>query len=537
MENFVKSLKLNHKLRYQNLDFVHTEQNFVRDEPLLESFTEIQVCQSDPEGENTWNFVSLNSDKNENNNPEIIKILIPIFKVQCAKPQDELLETTKELFISMVVWIGGYLIIEKYPKDLLELSKLQMCINWAISNVRKKQDISFEDFNITLNIKNSKDDVINNMKELSDYIEQLYNFKYISVIAYEKVISLSGHDKDHKILIPKISKHKIIGMDKWLQGNILLNIPRWIKNYKLNHGLVISYNGVTISEKPAIGISISSIKKVQKTKKEYFGEVESSSSTDIQYRYRIVNEQLEFTLSNKFELTAKFEEAVEDALNSESAYDELTKIFSKYGHVICQKFTIGKIINILSNKDGLTNEDNSKEPIERSTHVNVSDAWSKYVFEHPDLWCVVDRYGMIPITKFLKKEMQQKIKSIEEENRRIIDCSITIFKPKKERNIMLNLKFAETECDMAQYVAETVIKNKPDNGVRINGRRRSIFERFLNITHPNKEYYLENNAFECIIKDEQNEAKHVENYLEPVLLEIILDDKLNSTFLAFLSMS
>ncbi|CAG8768346.1 22365_t:CDS:1, partial [Gigaspora rosea] len=109
MDNFVESLKLNYLLRYKDLDFEHSKQNFMRDNPILESFTEIRICQPDPEEDNAWNFVSTNSGTNDYNNSDTIKILIPVFKIQCAKPQIESFEINEELFISMILLVGGYL--------------------------------------------------------------------------------------------------------------------------------------------------------------------------------------------------------------------------------------------------------------------------------------------------------------------------------------------------------------------------------------------------------------------------------------------
>ncbi|CAG8824928.1 27023_t:CDS:2, partial [Gigaspora margarita] len=192
MDNFVESLKLNYLLCYKDLDFEHSKQNFMRDNPILER----------------------------------------------------------------------YLVIKKYPKDLLKLNKLQVCINWTINNARIEQDISFKDFDITLNIKNSNSSIINNMKELTSYIEQLYHFEDLSVIVYEKVISVSNQDKENTtLLIPKIFKHKVIRIFWQNQYSLLL----------------------------------------------------------------FVNEQIEITLSDNFKQTVKFENAVDKALKSESLYEKLSK--------------------------------------------------------------------------------------------------------------------------------------------------------------------------------------------------------------------
>ncbi|RIB02972.1 hypothetical protein C2G38_2124085 [Gigaspora rosea] len=390
MDNFVESLKLNYLLRYKDLDFEHSKQNFMRDNPILESFTEIRICQPDPEEDNAWNFVSTNSGTNDYNNSDTIKILIPVFKIQCAKPQIESFEINEELFISMILLVG--------------------------------------DFDITLNIENSNGGIINNIKELTGYIEQLYHFEGLSVIAYEKVIPASNQGKENTtLLIPNIFKHKVIRMDDWLQNNIYLKIPYWIEKYKLNHGLIIYSDRIIISEKSAIEFSaMPSIKKIQKTKKEYFGKI------DIHYRYRIVNEQIEITLY------------LIKALKSESPYEKLSRVFSKYGYLICRKFTMGKIIDILSSEDSLMNEDASRSLIKRNTtYVNDSDAWSKDFFKHPNSWDIVDRYEMIPITTLLEKEMQEQIKSVEA-NKHIIDCEIPIFRLKKRSYMMPYLKFANT---------------------------------------------------------------------------------------------
>ncbi|CAG8507333.1 12989_t:CDS:2 [Racocetra fulgida] len=558
MDKFVESLNLNYMCRYENLDF-KPEIKFKRNNnPVLESFTEIKVYTPDKKADNAWKSVSSSVNVSESVSSSVndsesdylnkTKILIPLFKIKFNDENDELFKGHENLFVPMIAWIGGFLVIKKYPEDHFEQHVLQACINYAINNTQAEQEISFQDLGIPLNIEGLNcDEHIDEMNKLHKYIEELYDFKYASVIAYEKVISPSDKGIKHDLLVPGISNHKVYSMDEWLQDNVFLKIPK----YKLGHGLVISSDGVVISKKPAKKISISSIRRIRKTKKECFIEISNDQSPNTShYRYRIVNEQIEFTLSNK-EPTEMFEKAIDRALKSkaEYRYEKLTDVFLEYGHVICQKFTMGKVIDALSNKNklptegkknnlpneekknnlpneekknnlpneekknnlpneekknnlpneekknNLPNEDGSAISEEKNTYVN--DSWSTDLSKK-DLksWHVVDKYEMIPITNLLNEATQQEIENIienksEEEDK---NCEITRFKHEKIQNEKSYFKFAGT--------AETIDEKKPD---------KKLKNHIINFVNRIKkgEYYLDN-TFECVIKEEPEEDNHSE---------------------------
>ncbi|CAG8483721.1 25561_t:CDS:2 [Dentiscutata erythropus] len=418
MEEFEENLKLNYPLCYRDRDFEHLEPKFTRGELELEKFTDIRVYQPDAKANNNaWSSIS---DTNTFDDPETTKILIPIFKVKCANPPDESTKDNKELFIAMKVWVGGFLTIEKYPEDL-EFDKLKACINFAIDAVQKGQDILFENSKIIPIIKDSEGKTIGDMKKLYAYIETLYNYDRVFIIAYEEVKRVSDKEKIDKLLVPKISNHKEIKINEWLQNNLFIKVSNWIEKYQLNHGLVISSGKISISHKPSIKIStIPSIKVIQKTKKEKynFSNADKQSPNSICYQYKIINEQIEITLSDEFRPTESLKQAVKHAINCESsnvAAKKLANVFTKYGHIFCKKITMGKIIDVLSDKNV---PKRSMMPVEE----NGIDAWSKYLFKNPDLWCVVDRHEMVPVFKIFEEE-QEKIRSMMK-----ID-EISIFKP------------------------------------------------------------------------------------------------------------
>ncbi|CAG8525638.1 33612_t:CDS:2, partial [Gigaspora margarita] len=310
--------------------------------------------------------------------------------------------------------VGGALVIKNVPKYSDDsFNQLKARIAWAINEFRwghknlfkKAGELLWDHKNSSkeeriTSIENLTGNQLNDMKSLSNYIRQLYEFETSSVIAYEKVVpsyvrfdakkrlgigvSKTCPDYFDKRLVPDISIcHTEICMKDWLgSNNIYLQIPKWVKQYQLDHGLVINSTVLIPSVKPAIELILepSIFKFIDSPKmlnishvatqkdlfyKTNYVDVFSNSQNlldDIPFvdsgidtspvnviQCDIIYQQIQLTfIKEKIRLSNQLETAVIETLKKDNPYLKLEEIFKEYGQVFCLSFVMGERLNKLS---------------------------------------------------------------------------------------------------------------------------------------------------------------------------------------------
>ncbi|CAG8774179.1 12249_t:CDS:2, partial [Racocetra persica] len=177
-------------------------------------------------------------DKKSKISDHDVLLLIPILEVTYhGKPVTSFQSFLKGEFLFEKVLVGGALVIKNvsvHPDD--SLNQLKARITWVINEFRWGHENLFKDSKIDSRLLSIEDFVgnrLNDMKILSNYIQQLYEFEICSVIAYEKVkpsyacldamkwqeigTAESCPEYFDKRLVPGISAYHIeISMKDWL---------------------------------------------------------------------------------------------------------------------------------------------------------------------------------------------------------------------------------------------------------------------------------------------------------------------------------
>ncbi|CAG8807591.1 11660_t:CDS:2, partial [Gigaspora rosea] len=327
--------------------------------------------------------------------------------------------------------------------------------------------------------------LLKNTEMLDTYIQQLYEFKKATVITYEEVIPTyivldaeNQQKRFNKRLVPGISTyHEECNMNVWI------GIQQLIRERKLVHGLIIKSNEFIPSLYPAVELKFEpSIKLLNtatklnishlSTQKELFyitsridifnnkfnlldkmPFVTVNNNSQINSLHcGIIYEKIEMDIKDVIKPSQQLEVEVKEALEKNNPYNELERIFAKYGHVFCIKFSIGgrltklnefpltesEIKNVSNNKfedfeshqetlnawinllDQFKMDKNMYIIEESLSHVrndyntvvvsndNIDD-WAKSVSKNLDTWQVVNRQQFIPLYKLFNNSLQKEI--------------------------------------------------------------------------------------------------------------------------------
>ncbi|CAG8642656.1 21367_t:CDS:2 [Dentiscutata erythropus] len=461
-ESFVKLLKLNHCFYYKNRNFVPSDRIVDGGKLTLEKYTgDLLVYQRIPNdvvsSKTTWELFekafsalidkSQNTrETNSNFSENDVKLLIPILEITYVTTSVQ--STSVGEFLFEKVLVGGALVIKnisEYSDD--SLNQLKARIAWTINEFRwghknlfrEAGELHWDHKNSSkeekiVSIEDLSGNQLNDMKSLGKYIQQLYEFETSSVIAYEKVVpsyarfdakkqqeidlSKSCPDYFDKRLVPDISiYHTEIFMKDWLgKDNIYIQIPKWVKQYQLNHGLVINPTVLIPSVKPAIElISEPSIKFIDSPKmlnisyvatqkdlfhKTNYADIFSNSQSLLDsipfvnfpidtspvnvIQCDIIYQQIQLTIiENEIKISNQLETAVTEALKTDNPYQEFEEIFKEYGQVFCLSFVMGERLSKLSGFSYIEQENLAKiisnEFKEITNCQNVFNEWKNFL--------------------------------------------------------------------------------------------------------------------------------------------------------------
>ncbi|CAG8664602.1 3745_t:CDS:2, partial [Cetraspora pellucida] len=430
-KSFVKSLNLNYGFRYENRKFVPSRSIIDDGKLTLEKYTGelliYQKTQPDIETYKTmWELFEITfstlietqniQDKKSKISESDVLLLIPILEATyIGKPVTSFQPSLNGEFLLEKVLVGGALVIKNVSEfSDNSLNQLKARISWAINEFRWGHKNLFKESKIDLRLPSIEDLIgnrLNDMETLCNYVQQLYEFKISSVIAYEKVVpSYACQDAKkwqeigmvesvpeyfEKRLVPDISAYHVeIITEDWLgSNNIYIQIPKWIKQFKLEHGFVINSDLFIPSVKPAIELisepsveprnssKMLSISYVA-TQKDLFYKtncidilstspnlLDSIPFVDPTINTSLINtifcdviyEQILLTITkDKIRLSKQLEAAITRAVKKENPYNDLEEIFKEYGQVFCLKFMIGERITKATGFSHFKQEDLAK---------------------------------------------------------------------------------------------------------------------------------------------------------------------------------
>ncbi|GBB97198.1 hypothetical protein RclHR1_29390002 [Rhizophagus clarus] len=432
---YLQRLKLNYGLYYKDRNFIPTKPIIEGGQLKVEKYSENKFVYepiNDNSPNSAWGLFedkfTVNSDNNLLEFEQIkgqpyllaktdIKIIIPIFKVsyfgECFNEHSTDGQHPKTEFLSREVLVGGSLIIRNV-ENLVEFDKLKAQIVWAIKEASYSGKNIFK-LAIVKNVEDSNGNPLHNMKDLINYITQIYEIRHHAVVAYEKMIPVNQiEDQDPYNyfdirLIPGITDyHKEITIEHWIHGNIHLNLPFWIKEYKLEYAKVVTDFKVKTGKKLAleflsvpliewenntelnISVLLNSKNYINYTCENPLRESEipflklprnaevlsiHRRNENIISQCKIFHEKIiwEKQISKPSQVLIK---DINNALDGERPYESLTKVFSEYGHVIRTEINISK--NAL----------------------------------HANQWDLLDKQKLIPLYEILDNDIKSRIQDL-----------------------------------------------------------------------------------------------------------------------------
>ncbi|CAG8451345.1 7133_t:CDS:2 [Acaulospora morrowiae] len=506
-KELVRHFSLNHCFRYENRDFVPSEEIFDGGDLKLEKYTE-QPLVYEPITESSqdtqylpWDtFAKKFAVKNYDDFTVLggtdIKLLIPVLKITyVGNPVESIKSSTNdfEFFLEKVL-VGGSLIIRnftKYSSDSLIIDQLKSYIKRGINEARFGPRDFFGSVDIyskmLIDLQSSDGVTIRHVKDMINYLKKLYEYENLSIIAYEKIVCHMTNEVFDNRLIPGVTKnHKEMTIAEWLNDNIYLNLPYWINEYKLDHGLMATSEGFVPGTKSVIEfISMPLIHRCDQI------EVKVTSSKDLLYDNRKIDLEKIPLLDISFDKIFKdvkcqiirstigikiFDKSVENmisrpskkllndvknALNSINPYKELTKVFSEYGHVFCPETTFGghltvstyfpnyrenrseieknfdewkgsivqidQIKDIIKNWETLLiNYDINVPKLANNVNMENIDIWLRDISKESYSWSLVDHTKLIPLYELFDQSTQREIQDLNnEEQKKVLMSGIT----------------------------------------------------------------------------------------------------------------
>ncbi|POG67553.1 hypothetical protein GLOIN_2v1646180, partial [Rhizophagus irregularis DAOM 181602=DAOM 197198] len=337
-------------------------------------------------------------------------------------------------------------------------------------------------------------------------------------------------------LIPGITNHhKEITMECWTQDNIYLNLPFWIKEYQLNHGMVVTSYGLVPGIKPALDfLSVPSIKRKRKIRlkasfirnellhsKIYIDESNlenfpfltlfDTAPTNV-IQCNIFHEEVVINIWEKQkQISEPSQQLVEDikcALNDINPYKSLEKVFSEYGHVISTEITMGgrlglgdstvnekaqekfhQYLNgkewsewsdtiILECKDLLKKLNMSDQKLiaynNSETNLNELNTWLNNTSEKPNSWSLVDQPKLISLYEIFHEDIKKQIQNLLENKQKILMTGVTKLSSSKIRYYRVEFENYLLTSDDYQIIGSIIVNNERFDDLSVKFHMKSI---------------------------------------------------------------
>jgi hypothetical protein len=265
-------------------------------------------------------------------------------------------------------------------------------------------------------------------------------------------------------------------MEYWVQNNIHLNLPFWIKEHQLNHGMVITSFGLVPGTKPALEfLSVPLIEwEESQTKLKIFTLLNSNDYIDYIHEINIKDIEIPFltldiTLENnnifvsqcnifreKFvwenqisKPSQQLVKDIKDALNSTNPCKSLTKVFSEYGHVVHTEIIMGRL---------------------NDSTVTDNAAYDKI---NSNSWSLINKPKLIPLYEIFDEELKKQIQNLAGDEQMILMTGVTRLKSNKSRYYRVKFNNDLTSDDY-QVIGSVIMNNKRFEGLNVKFQMMSI---------------------------------------------------------------
>jgi hypothetical protein len=277
---------------------------------------------------------------------------------------------------------GGQLFIKNFNlASSKQIEILKFYLIWAYNSVKNNDEIEFNNNSFELRfLQDSNGEDIKTPKELADWMKNLYQENTIEIISYKNfndIFQLKNSNRIPKDFEnqPGIKKSSLTEWEK--NSTLYIKLTKWIKDFNLLQGLVIcKSNKIENSKKVAIDITgvpkvndlndhpyfeiinpatkleenliYKNIFSIKNTKSLPFPFIKTNDVVDkdnihLNIHLVVKCERYEILISrDDIKPSKKFNNAIEEALNSMKPFNYLQDVFKEYGHLFPLRIIIGK---------------------------------------------------------------------------------------------------------------------------------------------------------------------------------------------------
>ncbi|CAB5361465.1 unnamed protein product [Rhizophagus irregularis] len=356
---------------------------------------------------------------------------------------------------------GGQLFIKNFKvfsNQVKQINILKFYLALTYNSAKNNSGIQFNSSHFDLmhflpRIETSSGKEIRTPKELSNWMNDLYQNNIIEIISYNNIIPISKLTNE-TLTIDNVNENQLVdnfnerqpgianfedrlSLEEWIEED-LCRLISWIKDFHLLQGFIINkLHKIENSKK--ISINLTGIPQVNKIDNSYFEITNAttkleeifisnniSSNKNIgtfpflfiknddfnkkNINFVVKSEKYEILISNdNIKPSEEFNNAIEKAINSMKPFNELQNVFDEYGHLFPLRIIFGKSFKNIVN----TNYFNNFEKIKLKLPIESLNAYSKNL----NISYFITKEGKV----IKEDEIYNRIQNINDEELEIIE--------------------------------------------------------------------------------------------------------------------
>ncbi|CAB4439766.1 unnamed protein product [Rhizophagus irregularis] len=493
-QKIIQQWKLNYGLSFDENNNIHFSKKVVISD---DNELDIDIYDGKPM---VYTCINSKEDYDDiNTKPLDICINFPVVEITYnAEPVESFFSDNKEKlhdiyghFLAKKFLAGEQLFIKGFnlvtPEEIKLLKfHLIMAYNSALYNIGNPFD-NLSTLQFAPRIETKKGERIKSPKELTNWMNKLYQENILKIIHYDDLISISqlrvgklpsDDFETFKVSQPGIANFKEkLNLEEWIaneetEEDSCVILTKFVKNFHLLQGLIINrYNEMKVSEKFVVNfIRLPELNPSN----DFYLEVNKPTminkinpfvrSNDLDDRLNgipltIKYERYEVLLNiDIIEPSEEFKNEIQQAINSMKPFDALQDIFGEYGHLFPQRIVLGNKIILSTTSSGNYEKVDIKSPIESSLKPYL-DMDSYFVTQQGDVievfkennltnWIqdnknnleIIELDNIIPLYDIVETEQQSKIHTIirgydtKQDEFRIIMTGISDLKDLDDKN-------------------------------------------------------------------------------------------------------
>ncbi|GBC51776.2 kinase-like domain-containing protein [Rhizophagus irregularis DAOM 181602=DAOM 197198] len=356
---------------------------------------------------------------------------------------------------------GGQLFIKNFKvfsSQVKQINILKFYLALTYNSAKNNSGIQFNSSHFDLmhflpRIETSSGKEIRTPKELSNWMNDLYQNNIIEIISYNNIIPISKLTNE-TLTIDNVNENQLVdnfnerqpgianfedrlSLEEWIEED-LCRLISWIKDFHLLQGFIINkLHKIENSKK--ISINLTGIPQVNEIDNSYFEITNATTKLEEIFisnnifsnknigtfpflfiknddfnkkniNFVVKSEKYEILISkDNIKPSEEFNNAIEKAINSMKPFNELQNVFDEYGHLFPLRIIFGKSFKNIVN----TNYFNNFEKIKLKLPIESLNAYSKNL----NISYFITKEGKV----IKEDEIYNRIQNINDEELEIIE--------------------------------------------------------------------------------------------------------------------